>query len=131
VYLMAALIGGPLTEKPVHYVATIPGKQGPWAALAAEFAAGFIMMNMVLFNTASERSSQYTRIIAACLVCVYVIIAGPLSGFGMNPARTFASALPSGTWTSWWIYMIVPVLSMLSAAEFFNYFKNRRHETIH
>ena len=119
VYGMAALIGGPLTEKPVRYLATIPGRQGTWVALAAEFIAGFIVMTAVLFSSESRRWSGYTRVFAACLVCVFVIAAGPLSGFGMNPARSVASALPSGEWTGWWIYMSVPVLSMLSAAEFF------------
>ena len=124
VYGMAALIGSPLTENPVHYLITIPGRQGLLGALAAEFIAGFIVMSVVLFSSESQQWSKYTRLFSACLVCVFVITAGPLSGFGMNPARTFASALPSGEWTGWWIYMIVPVLSMLSAAELFLY-KNK------
>jgi aquaporin Z len=123
VYGMAALIGGPLTTKPVYYLTTTPGRQGLWGALAAEFIAGFIVMTAVLFSSESQRWSRYTRLFSACLVCVFVITAGPLSGFGMNPARTFASALPSGEWRGWWIYMIVPVLSMLCAAEFFVYIK--------
>jgi aquaporin Z len=54
-----------------------------------------------------------------------VILAGPVSGFGMNPARTFASALPSHTWTAIWIYMVVPVISMLCAAELFLSYRKR------
>jgi aquaporin Z len=126
VYAMAALIGGPLTEKPVHYLTTIPGSQGRWAALAAEFLAGFIVMTAVLYSSESPGWSRYTRVFSAGLVCVFVITAGPLSGFSMNPARTVASALPSGEWTDWWIYMVVPVLSMLCAAELFVYLKKRR-----
>jgi aquaporin Z len=125
VYGMAALIGSPLTEKPVHYLTTIPGRQGPSVALAAEFIAAFIVMTAVLFSSESQRWSKYTRTLSACLVCVFVITAGPLSGFGMNPARTFASAMPAGEWADWWIYMTVPVLSMLSAAEFFVYIKKK------
>lgn len=125
VFVMAALIGSPLTEKPVHYLTTIPGSKGRWAALAAEFVAGFVVMNAVLYSSESRRWSRYTRVFSAALVCVFVITAGPLSGFGMNPARTVASALPSGDWTDWWIYMTVPVLSMLCAAEFFIYLKRR------
>ena len=126
VFVMVALIGGPLTEKPVHYLTTIPGGKGRWAALAAEFIAGFIVMTAVLYSSESPRWSRYTRVFSAALVCLFVITAGPLSGFGMNPARTVASALPSGEWTDWWIYMIVPVLSMLCAAELFVYLKKRR-----
>jgi hypothetical protein len=48
-----------------------------------------------------------------------VIVAGPISGFGMNPARSFASALPAHTWNSFWIYLVVPIAGMLSATELF------------
>jgi aquaporin Z len=125
VYFMAALIGLPLTGRPVHYVTTIPGKNGPWGALGAEFITGFIVMTSVLFSSDSPRWSRYTRVFSAGLICLFVILAKPLSGFSMNPARTVASALPSSDWTSWYIYMIVPVLSMLCAAEFFVYLKKR------
>ena len=57
--------------------------------------------------------------LSACLVCVYVVIAGPISGFGMNPARSFASAWPAHNWKAAWIYLAVPVVSMLCAAECF------------
>jgi hypothetical protein len=42
-----------------------------------------------------------------------------MSGFGMNPARSFASALPSGVWTAFWIYLTIPFAGMLLAAELY------------
>jgi aquaporin Z len=47
----------------------------------------------------------------------YVTFEAPLSGFGMNPARTFASALPSGIWTALWIYFTASPVGMLLAAQ--------------
>jgi aquaporin Z len=76
-------------------------------------------MTMVLFTSGHDQLKKYTRIFAACLVCTWVIVAGPISGFGMNPARTFASALPAHTWSAFWIYLFIPVAGMLSAAEFY------------
>jgi aquaporin Z len=35
----------------------------------------------------------------------------------MNPARTFASALPARHWADLWIYFSAPLIGMLSAAE--------------
>jgi len=119
VWLMALALGPRLTKSPVSYAVTIPGKGGPWAALLAELLIGFIMMTIVLQTGESKQGSRYTRPIAACLVCANVIIAGPISGFGMNPARSLASALPAGIFTGWWIYLFAPVLSMLTAAEFY------------
>jgi aquaporin Z len=119
VYIMQMLIGSILTAPPVNSVATVPGKAGVWPALATEFMIAFITMSMVLFTSVNACLKKYTRMIAGCLVCVYVIVAGPISGFGMNPARSFASALPAHIWTASWIYMIVPITGMLCAAEFF------------
>ena len=61
-------------------------------------------------------------------MCLYVIIAGPISGFGMNPARSFASAFPAHTYTAFWIYMIIPFAGMLSAAEFFLFVKKEENK---
>lgn len=125
VYVMQFLMGHTLTDAPVHSAVTVPGKGGPIAAMAIEFIIAFIMMTMVLFTSSSERLKKYTRILAGCMVCAYVIIAGPISGFGMNPARTFASALPANIWNSIWIYMFVPVAGMLVATECFLVIKRK------
>lgn len=117
VYLMQWIMGDILIHPPVLSVATLPGKYGIAAACCMEFVTAFAMMNMVLFTSAHYKLKKYTRIIAACMVCLYVIIAGPVSGFGMNPARSFASAFPSHIWTAFWIYLFVPVAGMLSAVE--------------
>ena len=125
VYLVALLMGSLLTTKPVNYAATVPGKQGIAIAAFTELIIAFMMMSMVLFTSIHPVFKKYTRIFAGCMVCMYVIIAGPISGFGMNPARSFASALPSNTWTAFWIYTIIPVAGMLSAVECFLFMKRK------
>jgi aquaporin Z len=120
VYIMALLMRGTLINAPVNCVVTIPGKYGVAAAAFTEFIIAFIMITMVLFTSANNTLKKYTQIIAACLVCTNVIVAGPISGFGMNPSRTIASAVPAHIYTSFWIYMIIPFAGMLSAAEVFH-----------
>ncbi|MES1218621.1 MAG: aquaporin [Bacteroidota bacterium] len=119
VFLMQLMIGNYLTKAPVNSVVTVPGTGGPLPALLMEFTIAFITMTMVLFTSHHEKLKKYTRIFSSFLVCTWVIVAGPVSGFGMNPARSLASAIPANTWTSFWIYLIVPFAGMLSAAEFF------------
>ncbi|MBS1918481.1 MAG: aquaporin [Bacteroidetes bacterium] len=119
VYVMAELIGKKLTAAPVNYATTVPGKYGTTGAAITEFMIAFLMMTMILFTTSNEHLKKYTRIISGCFVCVYVIVAGPISGFGMNPARTAASAVPAHIYTSFWVYMIMPFAGMLTAAEVF------------
>jgi aquaporin Z len=119
VYFMQLLMGRLLTEAPINSAVTVPGKPGTLWALITEFFIAFITMSMILFTSVHGKLKKYTRVFAACLVCSWVIIAGPISGFGMNPARTFASALPAHTWTVFWIYLFIPVAGMVSAAEFY------------
>jgi aquaporin Z len=125
VFVMAGLLGSSLTMKPVNYAATVPLK-GTWYVFVTEFVIAFVMMTMVLFTSSQKRLKEYTRLFSGCFVCLYVIVAGPISGFGMNPARSLASAIPSHTWTAFWIYAFVPVVSMLLAAEVFLYWQHRQ-----
>jgi aquaporin Z len=129
VYFMVALMGNNLTAAPLHDVVTIPGKFGPGAAAIMEFIIALIMMGMVLFTAAHPVMKKYSRIFAGVLVCIFVIVAGPVSGFGMNPARSFASALPAHIWTAFWIYLLVPVAGMLGAAEVFLFVRRKRRMT--
>lgn len=133
VYLMQGLMGSLLTGAPVNSAITVPGKAGTAWALVTEFLIAFSTMLMVLFTGNNKKLKKYTRIFAACLVCTWVIVAGPVSGFGMNPARTFASALPANTWTGFWIYLLMPVAGMLTAAETYLLVKkkNSRLRVVH
>jgi aquaporin Z len=126
VYLMQLMIGDKLIAPPVNSAVTIPGKYGKWIALLIEFSIAFLTMSMVLFTSANEKQKKYTRIFAGCLVFTWVIVAGPISGFGMNPARSFASALPANTWTAFWIYLFIPVAGMLLATEFFLFIQKNK-----
>src|SRR5450432_492681 len=126
VFLMAFFMRENLTAAPLHYVITIPGKYGVIAAAMTELVIAFIMMNMVLFTSDHPVLKNYTRKLAAGLVFIFVVFAGPVSGFGMNPARSFASAYPAHIWTSFWIYFFMPIAGMLSAAELYLHIKKRK-----
>jgi len=127
VYGMQSFMGTMLTDPPVNSAVTVPGEPEPWWALATEFIIAFITMGMVLFSSKHDKLKRYTRIFSGILVCCWVIFAGPVSGFGMNPARSFASALPSGIWTSFWLYLFIPFAGMLIAAEFFLFIQRKKN----
>jgi aquaporin Z len=129
VYLMQRVMGALLVDPPVNSATTVPGKPGAGWAFTTEIVIAFLTMSMVLFTSHARKWKRYTRIIAASLVCMWVIVAGPVSGFGMNPARSFASALPSGIWTAGWIYFLAPFAGMLLAAEFFLLVQRHRRKS--
>jgi aquaporin Z len=129
VYLMAAWMGGNLSNAPLHDVVTIPGKYGIAAAAFTEWLIAFIMMSMILFVADNPVLKTYSRVFAAILVSIFVICAGPVSGFGMNPARSFASAMPANIWDAFWIYLFMPLAGMLVAAEFYLFVRRIRPVT--
>lgn len=125
VYIMQLLMGSILIDAPVNSAVTVPGKT-VWWVFVTELIIAFITMSMVLFTSNNDTLKKYTRIFAGCLVCTWVIVAGPISGFGMNPARSLASALPANTWTAFWIYLFVPFIGMLLAAEFYLFIERNK-----
>jgi aquaporin Z len=120
VMLSKLVLGTPFTTPPVGYIVTVPGPAGPSIAFAAEFSISFVMMLTILMVSNDARWSRYAGVAAGILISGYVFFESPLSGFSMNPARTFASALPAQVWNGWWIYFTAPVIAMWSAARAFH-----------
>jgi aquaporin Z len=120
--LSKLLLGQILAHQSVSYVATVPGPAGAGIAFVAEAAIACGMMLMVLYATNTPKLARYTGIFVGSLVALYITFEAPLSGMSINPARTVASALPSGIWTQGWIYFIAPVLGMFLAAQLYQGF---------
>lgn len=107
------------TDAPVSYVVTVPGKAGVATAFIAETVIAGGMMLMVLSLTNTPKLARFTGLCGGMLVFLYITFEAPLSGMSINPARTVASALPSGVWTAGWIYFVAPIGGMLLAAEIY------------
>lgn len=118
--LLGEIIGHPS----VNHVVTVPETAGAGIAFVAEMGIACGMMFMVLSITNTPSLARSTGLFAGLLVFLYITFEAPLSGMSINPARTFASALPSGIWTSGWIYFTAPVLGMLLAAQLFLQFNH-------
>ncbi len=121
VILMRFLLGSAFENEHVNYVITAPGKYGVLPAFLMEVVIAFGMMTMVLITSNHATLSKYTGAIAGLFVMSYVIISGPVSGFGMNPARTLASAVPAMQYPSLWIYLTAPFIGMFGAAWVYKY----------
>jgi aquaporin Z len=119
VLLVAAALGPLFRDPPVAYVATVPGETGVLIALLAEALISLGLMAVVLFASNTPRLVRLTGVLAGFLVALYITVEAPLSGMSMNPARSLASALPSGLWQAFWVYLVGPPLGMLLAAELY------------
>jgi aquaporin Z len=122
VILTALVLRRSFVTSPVNYVVTVPGPSGELTAFLGELVIAIVLMTMILYVSNRPSLSHLTGLFAGILIASFVTFEAPLSGFGMNPARTFASALPSGIWTAFWIYLLVPPSGMLFVAEGFRAF---------
>ena len=118
--VLSALILGELVAHPaVQYAATVPGMSGVGIAFLAEVVISFLQMSLVLRLSNTPRLARFTGLLAGAMVATYISLEAPYSGMSMNPARTFASALPAQIWTALWIYFTAPPLGVLVAAELY------------
>ena len=119
VLLMIPVLGRPFTQAPVRYVVTVPGPDGVAAAFVGELLIAMVTMAVVLTLGSRPRLAPWTPYAVAVLVASWVTFESPYSGFGMNPARTVASALPADDWSAVWLYIVSPLAGMLAAAQVF------------
>jgi aquaporin Z len=103
-----------------HLGATLPGPgYHSWQALLMEIALTGGLVSVIL-GTAS--AAQNVGTIGALGVGGYVALAGlwaaPVSGVSMNPTRSFGPALVSGDWSSYWVYVLGPLIGALIAVGF-------------
>jgi aquaporin Z len=119
-YVVVQLIGATLAALVLRAVIDVSATYGgnypasgytEWRALAMEALLTFGLVSVIL-GTAS--GAQNLGVIGAVGVGAYIALAGlwgsPISGASMNPARTLGPDLVSGTWTSYWIYVVGPLL---------------------
>jgi aquaporin Z len=95
-----------------HLGATLPGPgYHDWQGLLMEIALTAVLVSVIL-GTAS--AAQNVGTLGALGVGGYIALAGlwaaPVSGVSMNPARSFGPALVSGYWTSYWVYVVGPLV---------------------
>lgn len=110
------MFGDTLAAPSVDFVATTPGAAGLPAALLAETLISAVLMFTVLEFSADARRARWTPHAAATLVALFITFEAPLSGMSMNPARSFASAIAAGHWSTLWIYFVGPPVGMVAAA---------------
>jgi aquaporin Z len=99
---------------------TLPG---PGISTAAAMAwEAILTTGLVSVITGTASGPQQIGAMAAIAVGGYIALAGligaPVSGASMNPARSLGPALVLGDWTSWWAYLVGPLIGTLVAVVF-------------
>ncbi|MCG8420686.1 MAG: aquaporin [Proteobacteria bacterium] len=126
VLLVSVVASRVLAAPELWYVPTVPGHAGTLAALFIETAMAAGLMAMVLVTGESKKLSSLTGVFAGIFLTTYITLGAPISGMSINPARTIASALPSGMWTAVWIYFVGPLVGMVLVGEIFRRITGKR-----
>jgi MIP family channel proteins len=91
--------------------ATIPAAGVSVGRVAA--AEAVVTFVLVLVVVAVATDGRVPRGIAALAIgaalAVAIMIAGPISGAGVNPARAIGPMILAGQFTDWWAYLTAPV----------------------
>ncbi len=129
IYMLAQLIGGIagayLTKLllkdeglATNYGATeVSGLlSGAFPGMIVEAIGTFVLVLVILSAVYSEKSfKEWAPLAIGMTLGFAVMVAGPLTGAGLNPARWFGPALVSGEWGDVWPYLVGPIIGSLAA----------------
>lgn len=80
----------------------------PLQGVVTEAVATFFLMMAVFFLVDAKVGKRAGLLMAPTIVFV-VLLAAPLTGAGLNPARSLGPALFTGTLSIFWVYLVGPV----------------------
>jgi aquaporin NIP len=118
-YIAAQLIGATVgallllaawASKPAHLGATLPSVSSTTAVAYEIVLTAFLMFVITAVATDTRAVGAAAAIAIGGTVGLDALFGGPVTGASMNPARSFGPALASGTWSSFWVYVIGPLI---------------------
>ena len=133
-YVCAQIIGGCLgalatwavfgtaARATAHLGATyLAASAGVGRALLVEALITFVLVLVVVAVATDERVPPATTSIGVGVaLAVAVFIGGPISGGAANPARALGPMIVAGKLTSFWVYIVGPVIGGVVAAAAYN-----------
>lgn len=69
-----------------------------------------LMLTIIMVATGSKEVGTLAGIAIGAIVAVLALLAGPITGASMNPARSLGPALISGNLTDLWVYIVAPII---------------------
>lgn len=95
--------------------ATLPAASA-FQSFALEVLLGFFLMFVILgVSSGAKEKGLLAGAAVGAIVGLGALVGGPISGGSLNPARSLAPALVSGSLTSLWIYLLAPPLGAVLA----------------
>jgi MIP family channel proteins len=130
IYMLAQLSGGVLGALLTKALLEDEGKATNYGALGVSGLLGgafpgmiveaigtFVLVLVILTAVYSEKSfKEWAPLAIGTTLGFLVMVFGPLTGAGFNPARWFGPALVGSEWSDAWLFIVGPVVGSLAAA---------------
>lgn len=127
-----AQIAGGVTASVVHLLlfggvanlgATLPS--GPARqSFGLEIVLTLVLMVVITSVATDTRAvGQAAAIAIGGTIGLEALFAGPISGASMNPARSLAPAIVSGTWQDQWLYVAGPAIGAVIGVVIYNWIR--------
>ncbi|XP_007032542.2 PREDICTED: aquaporin NIP2-1 [Theobroma cacao] len=102
---------------PIKLLGTTSPSGSDVQALVMEMVVTFSMMFVTsAVATDTKAVGELAGMAVGSAVCITSILAGPISGGSMNPARTIGPALASAHYKAIWVYVVGPVTGTVMGA---------------
>jgi MIP family channel proteins len=89
----------------------------PWLGVIAEAAGTFMLMWAVMAVAVNPRGAKhFAGLVIGGALGLAVMVFGPATGAGLNPARWLGPALVSDNYADFWIFIVGPIAGALLAA---------------
>jgi len=135
IYMLAQLSGGVLGALLAKGLLLDEGRATNYGALEVsgllgsnfrgsivEMIGTFVLVLVILTAVYSEKSfKEWAPLAIGTTLGFIVMVGGPLTGAGFNPARWFGPALVGNTWGGVWPYLAGPIIGSLLAAAVYRF----------
>ncbi|ONK80109.1 uncharacterized protein A4U43_C01F13980 [Asparagus officinalis] len=128
-YIIAQVVGSSLASLTLrvmfggdqkHFFGTIPTGSDV-QSLSLEFIISFYLMFVISGVATDNRAiGELAGLAVGATVLLNVLLAGPISGASMNPARTLGPAIVMNRYEGIWVYIVGPITGTIAGAWAYN-----------
>jgi len=124
----ASLILRGLFGDVAHLGSTLPRGSARQSFLL-ELVLTFLLMFVITSVATDVRAvGQAAAIAIGGTIGLEALFAGPISGASMNPARSLAPAIVSGTWSHQWLYVAGPALGAVAGVLIYQFVRGAENQ---
>lgn len=98
-----------------------------WGGFIVELILSFILMFVIMSVATDSRAvGELAGIAIGSTVALCAFVGGPLTNASMNPARSLAPALFSGSYSLLWVYFVATILGAALGAKAYEWIRCQR-----